>query len=605
MSYCPAILTTTLAFLVPLGACSPVAQRSERQGEALFSSPQGIAAHARYILVANSAFHYDEAGAVAYGQGFVSLIERASARIVAQIPTSAPNPGNIAIHGDLAYIVNSGVVQVRPGEHAKVREAGSLDIIDLSGSEPPGQLAATLALGRNTTDDRIGAYGSIAISDDGKVALIGSGTRADVFVVDLERRQVVRGPSDPVVVVPTPRGDNGLTVVRWLQGGFAVLDFNSDQLCRPSSGHYEAFRCESVGREPELLEGPIDLVEGAEGELWVLMTVANGLYRYEPSAGASVGSPPVAVGTGLSANRVLAAGGKLYVINSLSHTLQRITLPGGATERSFVAFPVGSNPYDGVVTEEEGMAVAWITLFGSHQVARVNLASGEQTLVGGAPAQAEGGPPARDAGVGADCGEREPVVGIGGVVALRLGPGGGHNTDALPEVIMGGPQGAGSGSGASEGVLSLGAGGELVVHFGDYELVDGPGADFIVFENPFLQGPYQSYAEPAWVGLSVDDPEIFTEFQCDLTMHQGSAQQAHWAYPGCAGVRPVLAGQLGTCIDSRDGAAAGGDPFDLAELGLSSARYLRLRDAGLSALGTTTRGFDLDAVVLINYRRWR
>ena len=49
-----------------------------------------------------------------------------------------------------------------------------------------------------------------------------------------------------------------------------------------------------------------------------------------------------------------------------------------------------------------------------------------------------------------------------------------------------------------------------------------------------------------------------------------------------------------------DPLAAGGDPFDLAALGRPRARYLRLRDAGRSTMGTNNKGFDLDAVLLVN-----
>ena len=42
-------------------------------------------------------------------------------------------------------------------------------------------------------------------------------------------------------------------------------------------------------------------------------------------------------------------------------------------------------------------------------------------------------------------------------------------------------------------------------------------------------------------------------------------------------------------------AQAGGDPFDLADLGVKQARYIRIKDAGVSSLGKDSKGFDLDA----------
>jgi hypothetical protein len=64
---------------------------------------------------------------------------------------------------------------------------------------------------------------------------------------------------------------------------------------------------------------------------------------------------------------------------------------------------------------------------------------------------------------------------------------------------------------------------------------------------------------------------------------------------GCAGVSPVYS-HPSNCIDARDPALAGGDGFDLADIGLESARYIRIVDANTSGLG----GFDLDSVAVVN-----
>jgi hypothetical protein len=50
-------------------------------------------------------------------------------------------------------------------------------------------------------------------------------------------------------------------------------------------------------------------------------------------------------------------------------------------------------------------------------------------------------------------------------------------------------------------------------------------------------------------------------------------------------------------IDPTDPATAGGDPFDLADLGLAAARYVRVTDRpGDGAV------FDLDAVSIVHPR---
>ena len=146
-------------------------------------------------------------------------------------------------------------------------------------------------------------------------------------------------------------------------------------------------------------------------------------------------------------------------------------------------------------------------------------------------------------------------------------------------------------------MLSLGLGGELIVHFGDYEVVDGPGVDFIVFENPFELGNGQTFAEPAAIGVRQSDQQSFIEFPCDVGSDAGSA-----TLKGCAGVAPVLANVATNCLSPSIAEEAGGDAFDLADIGVDSAQNIRVRDLGLGPLGVTTKGFDLDAIVLINYR---
>lgn len=114
-------------------------------------------------------------------------------------------------------------------------------------------------------------------------------------------------------------------------------------------------------------------------------------------------------------------------------------------------------------------------------------------------------------------------------------------------------------------VHSLGIGGELVLGFAD-AIVDGPGADFIVSENPFRSG-YDSFAEVMFVEVSSDGTH-FARF--------GARYFGLQVQPGAFGMVPVgtyanLAGQTPTLAtspgaDAQDVVEAGGDAFDLADL---------------------------------------
>jgi hypothetical protein len=182
------------------------------------------------------------------------------------------------------------------------------------------------------------------------------------------------------------------------------------------------------------------------------------------------------------------------------------------------------------------------------------------------------------------------------LVAFEPGSNAGHGQNDLPDVVLGPPHGNGEQMGSLD-VLSLGVGGEIVLGFGDLSIEDGPGADFVVFENAFWAGgdPDAVFAEPGEVAVSADG-EIWHTFVCD----DAGGSDAATRFPGCAGSRPTLEYDAAQLVP-LDPELTGGDAFDLAELELSEARFVRIRDLSSQGEGESA-GFDLDAVGLVNYR---
>lgn len=179
------------------------------------------------------------------------------------------------------------------------------------------------------------------------------------------------------------------------------------------------------------------------------------------------------------------------------------------------------------------------------------------------------------------------------VIAFEPGEGAGFGADEMPEVVLGPPDGRGTQSGSLD-VLSLGKGGEIVVGFGDRAIVNREGADFVVFENPFWPGgdAEQVYAELGEVSVS-DDGDTWHTFACEYGVEDAPP------YDDCAGWTPTLEYDAAEEIP-LDPTRSGGDAFDLADVGLERARYVRIRDVwGLGE--TPSRGFDLDAVGLIHH----
>jgi len=178
-----------------------------------------------------------------------------------------------------------------------------------------------------------------------------------------------------------------------------------------------------------------------------------------------------------------------------------------------------------------------------------------------------------------------------GVIAHALGEGGGFGAEALPDVVLGAPRGSGLRTGSTD-VLSLGSGGSITLELGA-AAIDGEGADFLVFENAFRIGgsPTNVYVEPALVEVSADGT-TWTAFPCNPALNP---------FAGCAGLSPVLANVDTNMLDSRDPLVAGGDAFDLATIGVSRTRFVRITDGGRGRVdGAGTDGFDLDAIAVIH-----
>jgi hypothetical protein len=207
-----------------------------------------------------------------------------------------------------------------------------------------------------------------------------------------------------------------------------------------------------------------------------------------------------------------------------------------------------------------------------------------------------------DAGPGGDGPGGDASSGEGGLAADRFvtgvvftpGPCAGFGASDMPGIVEGPPVGGGASKGSVD-VVSLGAGGEIVLSFAPNAIVDGPGVDFIVFENPFYIGgnEQQPYAELGEVSVS-DDGTTWVTYPCTATSYP---------YGQCAGWHAVYSAP-GNGISPVDPGTAGGDPYDLADVGLTHARFVRIRDKSgevcPDAGGGNADGFDLDAISIVN-----
>ena len=192
-----------------------------------------------------------------------------------------------------------------------------------------------------------------------------------------------------------------------------------------------------------------------------------------------------------------------------------------------------------------------------------------------------------------------------------------------PQNALGPPVGGGLINGSLD-VHSLGIGGSLTLGF-DVIITNGPGADFIVSENPFfLNGTNLVFSEAVFVEVS-SDGENFARFP---NRYLGPNEDPGpftaaivGTYSAMAGEIPVLFGNPNyPTADAQDLVEAGGDAFDLQDLSqdplvlnglvdLNNIHFVRLIDV-ISGTDTDTFGHviwdsgvsaDIDAVTVIHH----
>jgi hypothetical protein len=223
------------------------------------------------------------------------------------------------------------------------------------------------------------------------------------------------------------------------------------------------------------------------------------------------------------------------------------------------------------------------------------------------------------------------------VIEIEYGTDAGNGQPFLPDSVLGPPAGEGDWAPQSDPreLISLGEGGWIIVKMGR-KIEDGPGVDFIIYENLlYWGGDYtNAYTEAAVVDVS-QDGETWVRFDFDFiidgpTGPQGLPDTVPDNFIGFAGIEPTFAncdpnndGNFDDMIDPLDPEAGGGDHFDLADTGLEWAAYIRITDTGhiernpgsemydndgdlindggnLLEVWDGIQGFDLDAVAVVN-----
>ena len=204
------------------------------------------------------------------------------------------------------------------------------------------------------------------------------------------------------------------------------------------------------------------------------------------------------------------------------------------------------------------------------------------------------GAAALTAGCGGELADEDERASLADVVVDAPGAGTAEFRD--PALAINGVRGAGNENGRRE-VFSLGtrvepadeADAHLTLAWSGRVVVDGPGADFAVFENAFApELDRHHFVEPAIVELSVDG-ETWVAMPHDYLAPDEagySDDPSHWR--GFAGIQPVYLHEEENPVDPMDAALAGGDHFDLADLPDDDANAAAIKRAGFLYLRLVT-----------------
>lgn len=531
--------------------------------------------------------------------------------------TSGFNPTGIAQASNALLVTNSGVINIAGGE-AQPQTPSSVDMVDITSGAITANIPADLSAL---------AFFAPAVDAEGRFAYYGSSAFSEVYQLDVVKKTFTRNLLSPIALGATNAADY-LTAIalsdsgeRAYVGSFDLssvflLDLMGSPVAALSTSYVVGFpKGVSADNPSGVNTGISDMaMRPGTSDLYILtgnpgtLVTITSQSSVAPSTSSiqSIHIAPslltIAVG-----NKSIVTGDILFsngrqIVNVRDHftiagTTQTQTLQWRSDNPNIAT--VSSS---GLVTGISG----GITMIHAH-LGTIEAAIPVAVHLGAIVAPSEAPPlppefgelpppkqPPPDSGklIVVNCKDIGASPFVDQVINTIVGAQGGTNQNKLPDIISGPPQGGGKYAGGFD-TFSLGEKGSIIVAFNNCWIADGPGADFIVFENAFyVGGTTTPFSEPGIVGVSMDGVN-FTDFPCDLSQQP--------SFPGCAGTHPVLANSS-NAIDPTDPATAGGDPFDLSTIGVKTARFVRIVDQGLSPIkgANGTNGFDLDAIAIVH-----
>ena len=513
-----------------------------------FDRPQALRFVGDLLVVTNSGFHRE-----GWRPGSLTVVDPVSGTVVNRIETAWPNPTRLVVRGEALYVVDTGELDVAD-PHAPRTSPGGVETVPAGALGAAGRAARVLSLAPLSAPVDIAFVGDLAVAT--------SAVRGQVAIVEGE-----------TVRLRTYAEGLGLGNVAAWRDLFLVTDFNSDAL-RVVDARGRLWDCAvDLGESPRDLEGPQSAAVLGD-RLYVVLAISGALRAVElPALEDSEGCGAPTVETvvaplGQVPNDLRAHGGRLYVVDSADHLVTAYDPTSGEAVRRW-SMPPGSNPWH-VDLSPDGRWMA-VTEWAADAVRIFDLANDDTVgrRVGGEPDEVAAPPAPRPSG----------VVFADEVVDAPTSEGPFRD----PRRAVNGVRGAGERAGGTD-VFSLRPDERLVLRWSGRRVVDGPGADLVVFENAFRVDESAWFLDPVVVEVSRDGV-TWVAFPHDYEADDETVYDPRpAAWSGFAGLGSVTLHEEDRPLDPFD-RGAGGDAFDLADLEGAEGDAIRREGFVLVRLG--------------------
>ena len=339
-------------------SCAPQSPKQPTAVDSHFDHPQAIAFVDGFLVVTSTG--YD---ATQWRNGFISILDPSTQRLVSTHRTSQLNPQRILTTENDVYIINTGTYDFSNFHRPTSKTPGGIDHMPIAQMTTTTDNLTPVSIDLDTLVAPIDGL----ILDDGKFALTSG----------LEPKIVLIKEGTTAIRLPTDQSTGLGSMARW-RDGFIVVDFNSDMaffLTKTGqlrcSVHLGEFEAEMEGATSPVVSG---------GTLYVIMAL-SGVVRgmaLDPADPCAQAPQTFISPLGQVPNDLHIRGNEAWVVNSGDNNVIVYDLETG-DETDRLLMPVGSNPWQAAFSADERWLA--VTLWASNGISLVDRETGEIRII--------------------------------------------------------------------------------------------------------------------------------------------------------------------------------------------------------------------------------